>query len=80
MFWPMLPLQAEQDLVRSRSATLPPLQSVVELTSAAAPPSRNAEEMAAVSTAGQQLLGTTRVLQMSCSRLALQLVASFRCL
>jgi hypothetical protein len=45
-------LQAEQDLVRSRSATLPPLQSVVELTSAAAPPARNATEMTAVSTAG----------------------------
>lgn len=45
---------------KARSAMLPPLQSVVELTSAAAPPSRNAEEMASVSSAGarpNRLLG-----------------------
>lgn len=53
-------LQAEQDLVRSRSATLPPLQSVVELTSAAAPPARNATEMTAVSTAGAPVLHAPR--------------------
>ena len=43
-------------MARARSATLPPLQSVVELTSAAAPPSRNAEEMASISTAGRELI------------------------
>ena len=58
-------LQAEQDLVRSRSATLPPLQSVVELTSAAAPPARNATEMTAVSTAGALSSCLTAVLACS---------------
>jgi len=41
---------------RAKTAVLPPLQSVLELTSAAAPPSRNMEEMTtAVSSAGRQL-------------------------
>ncbi len=48
--------QTEQDVAKARAATLPPLQSVVELTSAAAPPSRNAEEMASVSSAGKALI------------------------
>ena len=45
--------QAEQDVQQAKSSTLPPLQSVVELTSAAAPPSREAVGTAtAVSSAG----------------------------
>ena len=48
-------LQAARDLEASKSAVLPPLQSVVELTTAAAPPQRGQEptlETASVSSAG----------------------------
>lgn len=54
--------QTEQDVAKARAATLPPLQSVVELTSAAAPPSRNAEEMGSVSSAGKVLMTALAIL------------------
>ena len=45
--------QTAAEAERAKTATLPPLQSVMDLTSAAAPPTRNMEEMAtSVSSAG----------------------------
>lgn len=40
-------MQEARDLEAAKNAVLPPLQSVVELTSAAAPPQRGAEPAAA---------------------------------